>query len=283
MSYDRGGEREKCRLASSSAMQQSKNPLRSPASVPFRTHTHSHRYCPKQRLRSLLLQALACGTPVVTAGALQSVHRLAEGMIAAASAVPTAAAAEWHDRTNRSPGGASAPARGFRGGGGVPVGVAGRGMGQQTDSSRGGAAAGEADNNDNAGRQHRPPTRLADGTTATSTIPQSAADRASCSKEGAGRRRHSVAANNDGGDADNGTDADASSLVETLVATTAEEYVEKAVAVAAPGELKESVRRALCRGRDGMLHGDGDGDSVATDWERFLKNAAASSAAATYA
>ncbi|CAN0532545.1 unnamed protein product, partial [Scytosiphon promiscuus] len=26
------------------------------------------------------LEALACGTPVVTAGALQSVHRLAEGM-----------------------------------------------------------------------------------------------------------------------------------------------------------------------------------------------------------
>ncbi|CAM9590190.1 unnamed protein product, partial [Ectocarpus sp. 13 AM-2016] len=31
------------------------------------------------------LEALACGTPVVTAGALQSVHRLAEGLIAAAA------------------------------------------------------------------------------------------------------------------------------------------------------------------------------------------------------
>lgn len=189
---------------------------------------------------------------MVTAGALQSVHRLAEGMIAAA-AVPTAEA-KWHDRTDHSPGGAS-PASEFRGGG-VP-GIAGREMGQQTASSRGGS--GEAENID---ARQQPPTRLADGTTARTQGP---ADRASFTEEAG----PNGVANADGGDAD-----DAGSLVESLVATTAKEYIEKAVAVAAPGALKESVRRALCRGRDGMLHGDGD--SVVTDWERFLKNAAKS-------
>lgn len=69
-------------------------------------------------------------------------------------------------------------------------------------------------------------------------------------------------------------DNDAGVLVGSLVARTTAEYVEKAVAVAAPGPLKERVRRALCSGRDGMLRGDGD--SVATDWEIFLKSAAMS-------
>ncbi|CAM9192089.1 unnamed protein product, partial [Hapterophycus canaliculatus] len=63
-------------------------------------------------------------------------------------------------------------------------------------------------------------------------------------------------------------------LVLSLVAETASEYVAKAVAVAAPGELKERVRRALRCGRDGLLQGGG-GD-VAMDWESFLTRAAAS-------
>lgn len=209
----------------------------------FRVFPSAH----SPRLFNALVQALACGTPVVTAGALQSVHRLAEGMIAAA------AAAKWHDRNGHNPEAtvvleAAAEAMACRRGG--APGVAGRGVGQQT---AGGVGVAEPENND-AGHH---PTGRADGTSTQG------ADRASCT----------VASPHCDANTD-GNDVDANSLVETLVATTTTEYVRKAVAVAAPGALRESVRRALCRGRDGMLHGDGD--SVAMDWERFLKRAARS-------
>lgn len=189
---------------------------------------------------------------MVTAGALQSVHRLAEGMIAAAAA----AAARRHERNNHNPretseseaaaGEAAATAVGRDR---VP-GVVGAGIGQQT---AGGGAAGEVGNNDD-GQQ---PTRRANDNSTPGV------DRASCILAGP----HYVAKVEGG-------DAESCSLVEHLVARTTKEYVEKAVAVATPGALKESVRRVLCRGRDGMLHGDGD--SVAMDWERFLKSAATS-------
>lgn len=175
-------------------------------------------------------QALACGTPVVTAGALQSVHRLAEGMVVAA------AAAKRRCEKRHEPGGnvdsagqpPTAPL-GFR----VPGAGARPGMGQPVDDK-------------GAEEHHR--------------VEGSCADTAT---------RHSAACAGEDNHA-----ADARDLVDNLVSATTREYVGKAVAVAAPGPLRESVRRALCGGREGMLRGDGD--SVAADWERFLKNAAAS-------
>lgn len=147
----------------------------------------------------------------MTAGALQSVHRLAEGMIAAAADAKRQDAKECH-----SPGSA----------------------------------------NDEAGSDN-------DGHTSR-------------------RARRGDSRQSPGGEdvttgrcfSDANDDNDAGVLVENLVARTTAEYVEKAVAVAAPGALKERVRRALCSGRHGMLRADGD--SVATDWERFLKSAAVS-------
>ncbi|CAM9384167.1 unnamed protein product, partial [Sphacelaria rigidula] len=58
-----------------------------------------------------------------------------------------------------------------------------------------------------------------------------------------------------------------------LVASSSEEYAEKAIAVAQPGLLRESVVRALSEieGRDALLRGNG----VAEDWEIFLRRATA--------
>lgn len=161
-------------------------------------------------------QALACGTPVVTAGALQSVHRLAEGMItAAATAATTVSAAE----------------------------------GARYEVCHGRAA------------------RYTNGTGSTERDPI----------DPEGERSESVGAKIAGIGVDTvGGGDDGIAVVESLVASTAAEYVEKAVAVAAPGSLRERVRRALACGREGMLH---EGGIIATDWERFLKNAAASSTA----
>ncbi|CAN0522547.1 unnamed protein product, partial [Ectocarpus sp. 12 AP-2014] len=47
------------------------------------------------------LEALACGTPVVTAGALQSVHRLAEGLIAAAANTQCQGREEHHPEEHK--------------------------------------------------------------------------------------------------------------------------------------------------------------------------------------
>ncbi|CAM9597384.1 unnamed protein product, partial [Ectocarpus sp. 8 AP-2014] len=47
------------------------------------------------------LEALACGTPVVTAGALQTVHRLAEGLIAAAANAQCQGREEHHPKEHK--------------------------------------------------------------------------------------------------------------------------------------------------------------------------------------
>ncbi|CAM9502970.1 unnamed protein product, partial [Ectocarpus sp. 6 AP-2014] len=52
------------------------------------------------------LEALACGTPVVTAGALQSVHRLAEGLIAAAANTQCQGRKEHHPKEHKGEAGA---------------------------------------------------------------------------------------------------------------------------------------------------------------------------------
>lgn len=186
-----------------------------------------------------VIQALACGTPVVTAGALQSVHRLAEGMIVAAAATKWQDAKEHHSPRNvNEEGGAPTAILSS----GVPGGTAQEGYTVPED------VLGKAGSDD--GRT----TRRAHG------------DGRQSPGGGCLTRGHCFATAND--------NSDARVLVENLVARTTREYVEKAVAVASPGALKERVRRALCSGRDGMLRGEGD--SVATDWERFLKGAAAS-------
>ncbi len=184
-------------------------------------------------MKTAASQALACGTPVVTAGALQSVHRLAEGMIVAA-----AAAKRKKSGKHTKPGGkvdtAGRPRTtplGCR----VPGAGASSGTGQPADGER-------------AEEPHRPEGSCTSTDTAT---------------------RHCAACAGEDSPA-----ADAHDLVDNLVSETTREYVGKAVAVAAPGPLRESVRRALCGGREGMLRGDGD--SVAADWERFIKNAAES-------
>lgn len=177
----------------------------------------------------------------MTAGALQSVHRLAEGMILAAANAKRQDAKEPHSPGN--------------------VGEAGRAPTTQLGSrAPGGAAPGGK------------------GQTAPAEVAREAGG-------GDGHRiwrTHGDGRQSPGGGgvkpgdcfADANDDSDARVLVENLVARTTGGYIEQAVAVAAPGATKERVRRALCRGRDGMLRGDGD--SVAADWERFLRNAAAS-------
>lgn len=161
---------------------------------------------------------------MVTAGVLQSVHRLAEGMIFAA------ATAERKDGKHHKPGGNADNA-------GQPPATT---LGGRV-SSGAGAPGGTNQSGDGEEAERRAEQRCTDTRQC-----------AACGGE------------------DN---VDARDIVDNLVSTTAREYVRKAVAVAAPGPLKESVRRALCGGRDGMLKGHGD--SVARDWERFFKNAAA--------
>lgn len=200
-----------------------------------------------------IIEALACGTPVVTSGAMQSVHRLAEGMIAAVSA--------------RAGGGVEGLLQEGKVEAGTPTtascsGVAHRcerGGGEDssdehvvacrshTDLAGGGGHSPVAHDEDNGTAEHGNGNRAADG---------NAHEGGNCSKPCGGGGGGCV-------------------LVDNLVASSTADYVNKAVAVAAPGLLRDRVRDALWIGRDGILKGDG---SVATDWERFLKNAAASSA-----
>lgn len=175
----------------------------------------------------------------MTAGALQSVHRLAEGMIAAAADANKQGAKEQNSPKNMDEG-----VRASTLGNGEPGATASEGKGE----TAGEEAGREAGSNDD----HT--TRRAHGDGRQSPEGE-------CSTTG-----HCFPDANENNDA--------RVLVENLLARTTGEYVEKAVAVATPGALKERVRRALCSGRDGMLRGDGD--SVAKDWERFLKSAAVS-------
>ena len=181
----------------------------------------------------------------MTAGALQSVHRLAEGMIIAAASAKRRDAKEHHSPGSVDEAGGAPTTQ--LGSAGVPDGGA-----QQREEGKiapeEACLVGEA--------------RFDDGRTT----------RHAGGDGGQSPGVDEVKARRCFGDAND--DKDARLLVENLVARTTEEYIEKALAVAAPGELKERVRHALCSGRDGMLRGDGD--SVATDWERFLKSAAVS-------
>lgn len=177
----------------------------------------------------------------MTAGALQSVHRLAEGMIVAATGGKRRDANKQRSPENADEAG-GAPTK-QPSSAGVPGGTAQQGRGRTVPEEVGGKP----------GNDDGHTTRRSHG-------------------DGQSPGGGGVIAEHCLGNAND--DNDAHVLVENLVAKTARDYVEKAMAVAAPGELKERVRRALCSGRDGMLRGNGD--SVATDWERFLKRAAAS-------
>lgn len=182
----------------------------------------------------------------MTAGALQTVHRLAEGMIVAAANANRQDAKEHHSPGNVVDEGGPPTQRSSAG---VPDGTASEGKEGQID-----------------------PELVEEVRSDDGHITRRARHDGGQSPEGEGMTTgHCFADAND--------DNDARVLVENLLARTTEEYVEKAVAVAAPGALKERVRRALCSGRDGMLHGDGD--SVATDWGRFFKIAAASASSWT--
>ena len=198
-------------------------------------------------------QALTCGTPVVTAGELQSVHRLAEGMIiAAAGAAAARETAEHGEREETDTG--------------IPAAFT---TGAVTSSAAATTAAlnegGEEVGDGHPARHRRSSER----------------NRPRARKRSFGRDKEDVDRRAGAGkraevDAVSGSD-DTCSLVDRLVAATMNDYITKAVALAAPGQLRECVVRALERGRDGILRGDG----VARDWERFLKIAAASPTAAT--
>lgn len=185
----------------------------------------------------------------MTAGELQSVHRLAEGMIIAAAGA--AAARDTADHEERE-----AVDAGTR--------VAST-AGAVTSSTTAAAAAlergGEEVGDGHQARHYRSSER----------------SRSRARERGFGRDEEGVNRRAGAGEGAN-TNAvpsgdDACSLVERLVAATKDEYITKAVALAAPGKLRECVVRALERGRDGMLQRDG---GVARDWGRFLRIAAAS-------
>lgn len=194
-------------------------------------------------------QALTCGTPVVTAGELQSVHRLAEGMI-----IATAGAAAARDMADHEEGEAAHA--------GTPVpSTTGAATSPITATA---ALEGDEEMGDGHPVKH---------------YRSSDRSRSKARECGFGRDEDSVDRRVGAGAGELATvntvpsSDDACSLVDRLVAVTKDEYITKAVALAAPGQLRECVVQALERGRDGMLQGDG---GVARDWGRFLRIAAAS-------
>lgn len=230
------------------------------------------------------IQALACGTPVVTAGALQSVHRLAEGLIAAAANTQCQGREEHPPEEHKGEVGA------------FKTTLSGRSTDGCVDLARGGQqTAGGAPAGGAAENCRETTTKYPDVTSTDEGSDECVPTTRHHWREGerkspgaaAGTASASDAAVNtdDDNDDDDEQHMDNNVLVRSLVARSTTEYIAKAIAVAAPGALKRKVRRALRCGRNSLLHGGGegggeDGSDVAADWERFLTNAAASATAA---
>lgn len=218
------------------------------------------------------LQALACGTPIVTAGALQSVHRLAEGMIVAVAARECQ---DGEEKNSRQPLVDEPEPPSAKASGGKSTTLDPEQMGQQrarqsvVDEAEPNQAGGASDERATARRR-----------TNTTCAHQRCGDGNIGAKTGhrEGDEEHEAAGPARTGDAAaiHDTEDDDNVLVESLVAETVGEYILKAVAIAAPGALKEQVRQALRCRRDGILQGGGGDGDVAVDWEVFLTRIAAS-------
>lgn len=185
----------------------------------------------------------------MTAGVLQSVHRLAEGMIIAAGGA--AAARDKADHEQRETADAGTPVASTTGAATSPI--------APTAATAALEGGGEAMSDGHPARHDR---------SSEGSHPREKGRGFDKDEEGFGSRLGPGAGVNAVPSSD-----DACSLVDRLVAVTTDEYVTKAVALAAPGQLRECIVRALERGRDGILRGDG---GIARDWERFLRIAAAS-------
>lgn len=199
----------------------------------------------------------------MTAGELQSVHRLAEGMIIAAAGA--AAARDMADHEEREAADAGTPVPSTTGADNSQI-AATAAAAAIAALEGGGEEMGDGHPEKDYRTSERSRSKAGEHGFSRDKDP---VDRRVGEGTGEWAKVNTVPSSDD-----------ACRLVDRLVAATKDEYITKAVALAAPGQLRECVVQALERGRDGILQGDG---GIAKDWGLFLRTAAASPIAAAKA